>query len=60
MTKASSDLRQSILGKREEKRPLFKISLRCKDNIKLDLKLIFCGGVYWKRLAQRRVQRRTS
>jgi hypothetical protein len=41
-------------GKPEVKRPLGRPRLRWKDNIKMDLQEVGCGGVDWIELAQDR------
>ena len=43
-----------LVGKPEVKRILGRPRLRWKDNIKMDLKEIGCGGVNWIQLAQDR------
>jgi hypothetical protein len=48
--------RQNLIGKREGKRPLQKISHGWEDNIKMVLKCVGCENVDSIRLAQDRVQ----
>jgi len=43
-----------LMGKPEEKRPLGKPRHRWKDNIKMDLQEVGCGGMDWIELAQNR------
>jgi len=43
-----------LLGKQEGKRPLGRHRRRWKDNIKLDLQELGCGGIDWIDLAQDR------
>jgi hypothetical protein len=43
-----------LMGKPEEKRPLARPRRRWKDNIKVDLQEVECGGVGWIELAQDR------
>jgi len=43
-----------LVGKPEGKRPLGKRRLRWKDNIKMDIREVGCGGVDWIELAQNR------
>jgi hypothetical protein len=45
-----------LVGGTEGKRPLGKPTLRCEDNIKLDLREIRIDGANWIQLAQDRVQ----
>jgi hypothetical protein len=45
-----------LVGRPEGKRPLGRLRLRWKDNIKLDLREIGIDGANWIRLAQDRVQ----
>ena len=41
-----------LVGKLEGRRPLGRPRLRWKDNIKIDLKEVCCGGMEWIELAQ--------
>jgi len=43
-----------LVGRTEVKRPLGRPRLRWKDNIKLDLQEVGCGGMDWIELAQDR------
>jgi hypothetical protein len=43
-----------ILGKPEGMRPLGRSRCRWKDNIKMDLQKVGCGGMDWIELAQDR------
>jgi hypothetical protein len=43
-----------VMRKPEEKRPLGRPTHRWKDNIKMDLKEVGCGGMAWIELAQDR------
>jgi len=43
-----------LAGKLEGKRPLRRPSCRWKDNIKMDLHEVGCGGMNWIKLAQDR------
>ena len=43
---------QSSVGKPEGKRPLGRPRRRCDDYIKMDLKLVECGGMDWIEMAQ--------
>ena len=43
-----------LVVKREGKRTLRRPRRRWKDNIKMDLKEMGCGGMYWIKLAQDR------
>jgi hypothetical protein len=43
-----------LVGKPEGKRPLGKHRRRWKDNIKMDLQEVGCGGMDWIELAQDR------
>jgi hypothetical protein len=40
------------VGKPEGKRPLGRQRRWCVDNIKMDLREIGCGGMYWINLAK--------
>ena len=42
------------MGKPEGKRPLGRPRCRWKDNIKMDLQEVGCGGMDWIKLAQDR------
>ena len=42
------------MGKPEGKRPLGRPWRRWKDNIKMDLEVVECGGMDWIELAQDR------
>jgi len=48
-----------LVGKPEGKRPLGRPRLRWKDNIKMDLQEVDCGGMDWIDLAQDRDRWRT-
>jgi hypothetical protein len=43
-----------LVGKREGKKPMGGPRRRWKDNIKMDLLVVGCGGMDWIRLAQDR------
>jgi len=43
-----------LVGKPEGKRPLGRPRHRWEDNIKMDLQVVGCGGMYWIDLAQER------
>ena len=43
-----------LVGKPEGKRPLGRLRHRWKDNIKMDLQEVGCGGIDWIELAQDR------
>jgi len=43
-----------LVGKPEGKRQLGRPRLRWEDNIKMDLQVVGCGGMYWIDLAQDR------
>ena len=45
---------QSLVGKREGKRPPGRPSRRWEDNIKMDLQEVGCGSMDWIELAQDR------
>jgi len=45
-----------LVGKSEGKRPLGRPRLRWKDNIKMDLQEVDCGGMDWIELAQDRAR----
>ena len=45
------------MGKPENKRSLARPRLRWKDNIKMDLQRVGCGGMEWIELAQDRDRR---
>ena len=47
------------MGKPEGKRPLGRPWRRWKDNIKMDLEVVECGGMDWIELAQDRDRWRT-
>jgi hypothetical protein len=49
-----------LVGRPENKRPLGRPRRRWEDNIKMDIKEIGIDGANWIRLAQDRVQWRTS
>jgi len=40
-----------LVGKPEERRPLGRPRNRCKNNIKMDLQEVECGGMDWIDLA---------
>jgi hypothetical protein len=42
-----------LMGKREEKRPLWRPWRRWEDNIKMDLQEVGCGSTEWIELADR-------
>jgi hypothetical protein len=42
------------VGKPEETRPFGRPRRRWKDNIKMDLQVVGCGGMDWIKLAQDR------
>jgi hypothetical protein len=44
--------RRGMLGKPEGKRPIGRHRRRWDDNIKMDLRVIGCGGMDWIDLAQ--------
>jgi hypothetical protein len=48
------------VGKREGKRPLGRSRRICVDNIKMDLREIGCGGIYWIDLTRDRNRWRCS
>jgi hypothetical protein len=48
-----------LVGKPEGKRPLGRPRRRCKDNIKMDLQEVGCGGMDWNELAQVIYRRRS-
>jgi hypothetical protein len=43
-----------LVGKPERKRPLGRSRCRWKDNIKMDIQEVGCGGMDWIELAQYR------
>ena len=43
-----------LVWKPERKRPLGRLRRRWKDNIKMDLQKVGCGGMDWTELAQDR------
>jgi hypothetical protein len=43
-----------LVGKHDRKRPLGKYRRRWKDNIRMDLQEVECGGLNWIELAQDR------
>ena len=45
-----------LVGKPEGKRPLARPRFRWKDNIKMVLQEVLCGGMDWIELAQDRVR----
>ena len=45
---------KGLVGKPEGKRPLGRTKHRWKDNIKMDLGEVVCGGMDWVDLAQNR------
>jgi hypothetical protein len=45
---------RDLLGKPEEKRPLRRTGNGWKDNIKMDIHEVECGGIDWIELAQDR------
>ena len=45
-----------LVGKPEGKRPMGRTRRRWKDNIKMDLQEVGCGGMDWIELAQDRGQ----
>ena len=49
-----SDVYRVLVGKPERKRPLGRHRRRWKDNIKMDLQEVGCGGMDWIELAQDR------
>jgi len=49
-----TDVYRVLVGKPEEKRPLGRRRRRWKDNIKMDLQEVGCGGMDWFDLAQDR------
>ena len=50
----SRDVHRVFVGKPEGKGPLVRPRPRWKDNIKMDLKEVGCGGMDWIDLAQDR------
>jgi len=48
------DVYRVLVGKPEGKRPLRRPRRRWKDNIKMDLQEVGCGGMDWIKLAQGR------
>ena len=49
-----TDVYRVLVGKPEEKRPLGRRRRRWKDNIKMDVQEVGCGGMDWFDLAQDR------
>jgi hypothetical protein len=47
-----------LIGKPERRRPLGRARSRWKDNIKMDLQEVGCGGMDWIDLAHDRDRRR--
>jgi hypothetical protein len=47
-------LTEILLGKPEEKRPIGRHRHKWKDNIKIDVQGVGCGGTDWIELAQNR------
>jgi hypothetical protein len=47
-----------LVGKPEGKRPLVGLRRRWKDNIKMDIQEVGCGGIDWIGLAQDRDRQR--
>ena len=45
-----------LVGKPEGKRPLGRPRRRWKDNIKMDVQKVACGGMDWIELAQDRTR----
>jgi len=43
-----------LMGKPKGKRPLGRPRLRWKDNIKMDLQAVGCGGINWIELVEDR------
>jgi hypothetical protein len=43
-----------VVGKPEEQRPLGRPRRRWKNNIRMDLQIVGCGGKDWNELAQNR------
>jgi hypothetical protein len=48
------DVYRILVGKPEGKKPLWRHRLRWKDNIKMDLQEVGCGGMDWNNMAQDR------
>jgi len=46
------DVYRVLVGKPEGKRPFGRLRRRCKDNIKINLQKVGCGGMNWIDLAQ--------
>jgi hypothetical protein len=54
------DVYKVLVGKPEVKRPLGRPRRRWKDNIKMDLQEVGCGGMDWIDLVQDRDRSRAS